>query len=130
MFAVGNNSAQTNLAKRRVHCIAETPINFTATLNVGRIANEIGSCAASHPLQVVRIVSALLDAASIPRPELFAYDAEHLVAAFGFVDVCSATRARFCIRLEKFDSFDVFWVAHMGVDFFGCGTLDFMTVRT
>ena len=55
--------------------------------------------------------------------------AEHLVATFGFVNVCTATGARFRVRLEQLDGFHISGIAHVRIHFFRRGTFHFVAVR-
>jgi hypothetical protein len=73
----------------------------------------------THPLQIVRIVSASFKLASVPRPKTFALSAEHLITALGLMNGNLAIWAGFCVSLKKGDGSDRIRIAHMiiGLEF-------------
>ena len=93
----------------------ELRVNFATTQYFAGFPWHAAGMVLPHPLQVVRIVSASFKLAGVPRPKAFAKSAEHLVAAFGFVNKNFAIRARFSVGLKKCDRSDSVRIADMVV---------------
>lgn len=77
----------------------EQMINFASTQNIARFARH--AAIATHPLQIMWIVSMSLKLASIPRPKTLALGAKHLVATLSLVNKNLAIGARFCVLLQQ-----------------------------
>ena len=75
-----------------VQLCEEMRVNFATAQNVVGVARDAAGMIIAHPLQEVRIVSASFKATGVPGPKAFALSAEHLVAAFGFLDRCRTGR--------------------------------------
>lgn len=91
----------------------EVRVNFASTQDFAGFSGHATSMVFTHPLQVVRIVSASFKSSSVPRPKSFALCAEHLITSVGLVDENLAIRARFSVGLQKSDGSDSVRVAHM-----------------
>jgi hypothetical protein len=87
-------------------------VNFASTQNIPRFPRHATGIF-THPLQIVWIVSASFKLASVPRPKAFALSAEHLIAAFGFVNRDLAVGAWFGVNLEKGNRSDRVRIANM-----------------
>ena len=93
----------------------EVVVNFATALNVVGVARHTAVMIVTHPLQVVRVVSASFKATGVPGPEAFALGAEHLVAALGLVDGNLAIGAGFGVVFQESDRCDGVGVAKVCV---------------
>ena len=91
----------------------EARINFATTQNIPRFAWHAAGMIFTHPLQIVRIVTASFKLASVPRPKARALSAEHLITAFGFMNRNLAVGAWFGVSLKKCNRSDRVRVADM-----------------
>lgn len=81
--------------------VNEVRINFATAQDIAGIARHAIGMIIAHPLQVMRVVPASFKLSGFPRPKAFALRAEHLIAAFGFVNKNFAIGARFSIAFQK-----------------------------
>lgn len=81
-------------------------INFATAQDIAGIARHAVRVIFAHPLEEVRVVTASFKLAGVPRPKAFALGAEHLIAAFCFVNGNLAIWARFGRGFEKRDRSD------------------------
>lgn len=89
----------------------EGMVNFASTQNIVGFARH--AAIATHPLQIMRIVSMSLEFASIPRPKTLALSAKHLVAPLGLVNKNLAIGTRFGVLLQQGNRSDSVRIANM-----------------
>ena len=91
----------------------EVRINFATAQHIAGIARHAVWVIFAHPLEEVRVVTASFKLAGVPRPKAFTLCAEHLIAAFCFVNGNLAIWARFGRGFEKRDRSEGVRVANM-----------------
>ncbi len=108
-----NKGALQGVINEVIQLGEEVVINFATALNVVGVARHTAVMIVTHPLQVVRVVSASFKATGVPGPEALALGAEHLVAAFGLVNGNLAIGAGFGVVLQESDRCDGVGVANV-----------------
>lgn len=125
-----------NLPASRMQLCKEMSVNFASTQHIVGIAWHAAGAIFTHPLQIMRIVSASFKLASIPRPKALALGAKHLVASLRFVNENLAIGARFSVLLQQSDGSKSVWIANMcviipiGLEFPAMCTRVFVTCST
>ena len=102
-------------------------VNFAPTQHIAGIARHAPTVF-THPLQIMRIVSAKFKLASVPRPKPLALGAKHLVAALSLVNKNLAIGAGFSVLLQQGDGCKRVGIANML--FIIPGSLEFPAMRT
>jgi len=114
----------------------EVRVNFASAQDIGRIARHAAGLIFTHPLQIMRIVTASFKASGVPGPKALALGAKHLVTTLGLVNENLAIWAGFSVVLQKSDRSNGVGVANVqgiiafSLEFPAMGTGVFVTGGT